>query len=54
MKAPARLPGGRRIGCLGSAMVTAELPFECINEGFALMSDPKTIRIVLRVAQEHV
>jgi Zn-dependent alcohol dehydrogenase len=35
-------------------MVTAELPFECINEGFALMSDPKTIRIVLRVAQEQV
>lgn len=29
------------------AMVTAEIPFEDINEGFAAMSDPTTIRIVL-------
>jgi len=28
-------------------MITAELPFVWINEGFARMPDPATIRIVL-------
>lgn len=32
------------------AMVTAEIPFEQINEGFAAMSDPTTIRIVLTLS----
>lgn len=32
------------------AMVTAQLPFDRINEGFAAMADPTTIRIVLDVA----
>jgi S-(hydroxymethyl)glutathione dehydrogenase / alcohol dehydrogenase len=31
------------------AMITAELPFAQINEGFAAMSDPAAIRIVLAV-----
>lgn len=31
------------------AMVTAELPFDRINEGFVAMADPTTIRIVLTV-----
>ena len=35
------------------SMVTAELPFDRINEGFAAMSDPTTIRIILTVAQEN-
>jgi len=35
------------------AMVTAELPFTAINEGFAAMSDPTTIRIVLDFRPEH-
>jgi S-(hydroxymethyl)glutathione dehydrogenase / alcohol dehydrogenase len=35
------------------AMVTAEIPFHRINEGFTAMSEPTTIRIVLNVAQER-
>ncbi|MFE7416739.1 Zn-dependent alcohol dehydrogenase [Rhodococcus sp. NPDC057529] len=35
------------------AMVTAELPFTAINDGFAAMADPTTIRIVLDFRPEH-
>lgn len=34
------------------AMVTAELPFEKINEAFVAMSDPNTIRVVLHLTHE--
>ncbi|MEU9886204.1 Zn-dependent alcohol dehydrogenase [Sphaerisporangium sp. NPDC051011] len=34
------------------AMVTGEVPFEHVNEGFAAMSDPATIRIVVDVTRE--
>jgi alcohol dehydrogenase/S-(hydroxymethyl)glutathione dehydrogenase/alcohol dehydrogenase len=30
-----------------NSMVTAELPFERINEGFEMMSDPGTVRVVI-------
>lgn len=32
------------------SMVTATVPFESINEGLELMSDPSTVRVVLEVA----
>jgi S-(hydroxymethyl)glutathione dehydrogenase/alcohol dehydrogenase len=35
------------------SMITAELPFAQINEGFAAMSDPAAIRIVLAVPGEQ-
>ncbi len=33
------------------SMVTAELPFDQINEGFTAMSDPTAVRIILRLNQ---
>jgi len=34
------------------AMVTARIPFSRINEGFAAMADPKTIRVVVDLGQD--
>jgi alcohol dehydrogenase/S-(hydroxymethyl)glutathione dehydrogenase/alcohol dehydrogenase len=35
-------------------MVTAVLPFTQINEGFAAMKEPTTIRVVLNLTREHI
>ncbi|WP_223838878.1 zinc-binding dehydrogenase [Saccharopolyspora pogona] len=35
------------------SMVTAELPFDQINEGFTAMADPTAVRIILRLNQEE-
>lgn len=35
------------------AMITAELPLAQINDGFARMPDPGTIRVVLAVSGER-
>jgi Zn-dependent alcohol dehydrogenase len=34
------------------AMITAKLPFTQINDGFSVMSEPGTVRIVLAVQGE--